>query len=91
MPKTPAMTTGMIDLITMSGRITPMDEMPTPDFAVPYAAPKFAKTIAEVTPMKPKKADDGSHGCMALSVLARFEVFRRLGAAPGELLVRKMP
>eukprot|EP00401_Gymnodinium_catenatum_P057802 CAMPEP_0117505148 /NCGR_PEP_ID=MMETSP0784-20121206/25226_1 /TAXON_ID=39447 /ORGANISM="" /LENGTH=44 /DNA_ID= /DNA_START= /DNA_END= /DNA_ORIENTATION= len=44
----------------MSGRITPIEEMPTPDFAVPYAAPRFAKTIAEVTPMKPKNAEEGS-------------------------------
>jgi hypothetical protein len=29
------MTTGTIDFITSSGRITPMDAMPTPDFAVP--------------------------------------------------------
>lgn len=49
----------------MSGRITPMDEMPTPDFAVPYAAPRFAKTMAEVTPMKPKNAEEGSQGCIS--------------------------
>mmetsp|Transcript_124675 Transcript_124675/g.323898 ORF Transcript_124675/g.323898 Transcript_124675/m.323898 type:complete len:81 (+) Transcript_124675:356-598(+) len=65
------MTTGMIERITMSGRITPMDEMPTPDFAVPYAAPKFAKTIAEVTPMKPKKAEEGSHGCILVEPWCR--------------------
>ena len=39
-----------------------------PDFAVPYAAPRLAKTSAEVTPMNPKNADEGSHGCMAGSV-----------------------
>jgi hypothetical protein len=33
---------------------------PTPAFAVPYAAPKQAKTIADVHPMAPKK------GCCAL-------------------------
>ena len=33
------MTTGMIFLITRPGFITPMDAMPTPDLAVPYAAP----------------------------------------------------
>merc|ERR1719424_2122534 len=52
----------------MSGRMTPMEAMPTPDLAVPYAAPKFAKTIADVTPMKPKKADDGSQTCFSNSV-----------------------
>merc|ERR1719236_263475 len=65
-PRTPAMTTGMIERITKSGRITPMEEIPTPDFAVPYAAPRFAKTIAEVTPMKPKKDEDGSHAARML-------------------------
>ena len=30
------------------------------------AAPRFAKTSADVTPMNPKKAEDGSHGCMVL-------------------------
>ena len=42
MPSTPAMTTGMIDFITRSGFITPMDDTPTPDLAVPYAAPRSA-------------------------------------------------
>ena len=32
--------TGTIDFMTSSGRMTPMDAMPTPDLAVPYAAPK---------------------------------------------------
>ena len=36
MPNTPAMTTGMIDFITRSGFITPIDDTPTPDLAVPY-------------------------------------------------------
>lgn len=34
------MTTGTIDFITNSGLITPIEAIPTPDFAVPYAAPK---------------------------------------------------
>jgi hypothetical protein len=34
---------------------------PTPAFAVPYAAPKQAKTMADVHPMAPKK------GCCALA------------------------
>ena len=33
------MTTGMMDFIMSSGRRTPIDMIPTPDFAVPYAAP----------------------------------------------------
>ena len=36
----PAMTTGMIDFMISSGRITDMAAIPVPDFAVPYAAPK---------------------------------------------------
>jgi hypothetical protein len=43
-----------------------MDEIPTPDLAVPYAAPRFAKTIAEVTPMKPKKEEEGSQAARML-------------------------
>jgi hypothetical protein len=34
------MTTGMIDFMINSGLITDMAAIPTPDFAVPYAAPK---------------------------------------------------
>eukprot|EP00391_Amoebophrya_sp_Ameob2_P001366 CAMPEP_0179000828 /NCGR_PEP_ID=MMETSP0795-20121207/10938_1 /TAXON_ID=88552 /ORGANISM="Amoebophrya sp., Strain Ameob2" /LENGTH=61 /DNA_ID=CAMNT_0020693967 /DNA_START=52 /DNA_END=234 /DNA_ORIENTATION=+ len=45
-----------------SGRSTPMLMIPTPDFAVPYAAPRLAKTMADVTPMKPKKLLVGSQG-----------------------------
>lgn len=36
----PAMTTGMIHFMISSGRMTDMAAMPTPDFAVPYAAPR---------------------------------------------------
>lgn len=43
MPSTPAITTGMIDFITRSGFITPIDDTPTPDLAVPYAAPRSAR------------------------------------------------
>lgn len=32
-----------------------MAEIPTPAFAVPYAAPKQVKTMAAVQPMAPKK------------------------------------
>lgn len=52
----------------MPGRMTPMREMPTPKFALPFAAPKLAKSMAEVSPMKPKKAEDRSHWCMALAL-----------------------
>lgn len=31
-----------------------MAEIPTPDLAVPYAAPKQVKTIADVQPIAPK-------------------------------------
>eukprot|EP00450_Noctiluca_scintillans_P038096 CAMPEP_0194477572 /NCGR_PEP_ID=MMETSP0253-20130528/1293_1 /TAXON_ID=2966 /ORGANISM="Noctiluca scintillans" /LENGTH=61 /DNA_ID=CAMNT_0039316571 /DNA_START=14 /DNA_END=199 /DNA_ORIENTATION=- len=43
----------------MSGRITPMVQIPTPDLAVPYAAPRLAKMMAEATPKKPKRAEVG--------------------------------
>ena len=33
------MTTGMIDFIINSGFKTPIEHIPTPDLAVPYAAP----------------------------------------------------
>jgi hypothetical protein len=42
-------------LTIKSGRRTPIAAMPTPDFAVPYAAPKQVKTMADVHPMAPKK------------------------------------
>jgi hypothetical protein len=42
-------------LTIKSGRRTPMAEIPTPDFAVPYAAPKHVKTMADVQPIAPKK------------------------------------
>ena len=37
-----AITTGMMFLMASSGRMTPIEEMPTPLFAVPYAAPRSA-------------------------------------------------
>jgi hypothetical protein len=55
------MTTGMILRMTRPGFITPIEEIPTPDFAVPYAAPMLAKTRAEVTPMNPKKGAEAGH------------------------------
>ena len=56
------MTTGIIQRMIMSGRITPIDEMPTANLAAPYAALRFANTTADVMPMRPKKTEDGSHG-----------------------------
>ena len=55
-PKIPAITTGIIDFIIISGFKTPIDDIPTPDLAVPIAAPKFANTSADDTPIKPKNA-----------------------------------
>ena len=52
------MTTGIIQRMIMSGRITPIGEMPTADLAVPYAALMLANTTAEVMPMKPKKTEE---------------------------------
>lgn len=43
----PAMTTGMMDFMMSSGRITDMAAMPVPLFAVPYAAPN-AKVGREI-------------------------------------------
>jgi hypothetical protein len=42
-------------LTIRSGRRTAMEQTPTPALAVPYAAPKQVKTIAEVQPSAPKK------------------------------------
>ena len=38
-PTIPAITTGMIFFMMSSGLMTPIFVTPTPDFAVPYAAP----------------------------------------------------
>jgi hypothetical protein len=38
-----------------------MAETPTPALAVPYAAPKHAKTMADVQPIAPKKGYTGQH------------------------------
>lgn len=45
-------------LTIRSGRRTAMEQTPTPALAVPYAAPKQVKTIAEVQPSAPKKGCD---------------------------------
>ena len=40
-----------------------MAQIPTPDLAVPYAAPKQVKTIADVQPIAPK------NGCIEVSLM----------------------
>ena len=49
------MTTGTTDFIISYGFRTPIEQIPTPAFALPYAAPRLAKTKADATPMYPKK------------------------------------
>jgi hypothetical protein len=39
----------------MSGLITETAEIPIPDFAMPYAAPRLERTIAMLHPIAPKK------------------------------------
>ena len=41
-----------------------MAETPTPALAVPYAAPKHVKTMADVQPIAPKK------GCLPVSIVS---------------------
>ena len=41
----PAMTTGIIDFMMRSGFMTAIAEIPTPDLAVPYAAPRADKGV----------------------------------------------
>ena len=45
---------GISDLKTKSGLETPTVQIPTPDLAVPYAAPKLQNTSAAAIPIKPK-------------------------------------
>merc|ERR1719473_1495135 len=49
----PIIMAGVLDFITMSAWSTPMFATPTPDLAVPYAAPRHANTRAHAQPMKP--------------------------------------
>lgn len=51
----PAITTGTTFLTKRSGLVTEVAQIPTPDLAVPYEAPKQVKTIAAAQPMEPKK------------------------------------
>lgn len=39
-----------------------MDAIPTPAFAVPYAAPRLQKTRADDTPIKPVELGEGGQG-----------------------------
>ena len=55
-PRTPAMTTGIIDLNRRDELITQTETIPTPDLAVPYAEPMLARTRAIEMPMAPMKA-----------------------------------
>ena len=50
-----------------------MAEIPTPDLAVPYAAPKQVNTMADVQPMAPKK------GCSVCQYVLLFLGLWRLG------------
>eukprot|EP00341_Mesodinium_pulex_P000897 CAMPEP_0116909680 /NCGR_PEP_ID=MMETSP0467-20121206/14419_1 /TAXON_ID=283647 /ORGANISM="Mesodinium pulex, Strain SPMC105" /LENGTH=116 /DNA_ID=CAMNT_0004585083 /DNA_START=302 /DNA_END=653 /DNA_ORIENTATION=- len=45
---------GQHTLQIRSGFITPMLQMPTPDFAVPYAEPRFENDTAIAIPKNPK-------------------------------------
>ena len=51
-----AMTTGIMDFMTAPGFMTPRLATPTPDLAVPYAAPISATNCgqAQASPPKPK-------------------------------------
>src|SRR3569833_322552 len=57
-------------LTIRSGLRTPMAAMPTPDFAVPYDAPRQVKTMAAVQPMAPKK---GCGTCQCLIASRRWK------------------
>lgn len=45
------MTTGTTDFMMSYGLRTPMEQMPTPALAEPYAAPRLAKMSADATPI----------------------------------------
>ena len=64
-----------------------MAAMPTPDLAVPYAAPMQVKTMAQVQPMAPKK------GYVMVSVAVRPMLIRggpcRVWSDVGSLVTRR--
>jgi hypothetical protein len=66
-------------LTIRSGRRTPIAEIPTPDFAVPYAAPKQVKTIADVQPMAPKKGYIVSVSALPLGTVSSSAALGRGG------------
>lgn len=50
----PAIMTGTVFLISKSGLRTQVAQIPTPDLAVPYEAPKQVKMMAAAQPIEPK-------------------------------------
>ena len=66
MPIIPAIITGMMLRMTSLGLNTPMEAMPTPDLAVPYADPRFANTSDATTPMKPKNDAELGHTLLTM-------------------------
>eukprot|EP00527_Entomoneis_sp_CCMP2396_P003568 CAMPEP_0198151384 /NCGR_PEP_ID=MMETSP1443-20131203/55513_1 /TAXON_ID=186043 /ORGANISM="Entomoneis sp., Strain CCMP2396" /LENGTH=68 /DNA_ID=CAMNT_0043817029 /DNA_START=157 /DNA_END=363 /DNA_ORIENTATION=- len=66
------MTTGMMFRMTKPGFMTPMEEIPTPDLAVPYAAPMLAKTKAAVTPIKPKNGAEAGQVSISTLMIVLF-------------------
>lgn len=50
----PAMITGTMFFTNKSGLNTQVAQIPTPDLAVPYEAPKQVNTMAAAQPMEPK-------------------------------------
>ena len=64
-----------------------MAEIPTPDLAVPYAAPKQVNTMADVQPMAPKK---GCSACQyTLLLLGLWRLGRRGEQAAGGMFRRR--
>ena len=61
MPSTPAITTGIMLFMTISGECTPMEEMPTPALPVPYAEPTHDIESAAVAPPNPSAGAQVGH------------------------------
>jgi len=55
------MTTGMIFLMTIPGFMTPIEAIPTPDLAVPYAAPMSIFILREG--MEWRGGEDSARWC----------------------------
>eukprot|EP00817_Percolomonadidae_sp_ATCC50343_P004419 CAMPEP_0117421682 /NCGR_PEP_ID=MMETSP0758-20121206/2701_1 /TAXON_ID=63605 /ORGANISM="Percolomonas cosmopolitus, Strain AE-1 (ATCC 50343)" /LENGTH=69 /DNA_ID=CAMNT_0005203905 /DNA_START=339 /DNA_END=545 /DNA_ORIENTATION=+ len=61
---------GIIPFIVNFGFITPKCISPTPDFAVPYADPRFENTSAIAAPINPKNdADDAQNGLVSVTAV----------------------